>query len=147
LLPITAWVIHLRREGQWPTLNNVNLSDIFSFNEELILEKKNEIKQVDEISIWEKMCNVNTPAGCQSAIELVSKDLSALEPKMYIRGKFELWFFVKFIVKLEELVPEVKLGLPIGENSAVKLLGPRLQIPSSLEKFLRGNITLESSQA
>jgi hypothetical protein len=76
-------------------------------------------------------------------IDLVVKDLLSLEPKIYIRGKFELWFFVKFVVKLEELVPEVKLRVPIGENSAVRLLGPRLQIPSSLEKFLRGNISSE----
>lgn len=67
---------------------------------------------------------------------------------MYIRGKFEMWFFVKFTEKLTRMLQRAisdrggKMGVKtqITEGNAIEVLGPRLQIPLSLEKFLHQNM-------
>jgi hypothetical protein len=74
-------------------------------------------------------------------------ELSAIQTKRYIRGKFELWFFVAFLTKaLEILRASYALdgrNLPgvmeLSEAHAIELLAPRLDEPNSLRKFFEAN--------
>ena len=147
-LPLMAWIISLRRSGLKPNLNNINLSNIFFINDDLSLEKRGEASNIDEIEILEKMCGVTTTQECRSNIDSIAQELANLVPKMYIRGKFEMWFFVKFTEKLTRMLQRAisdrggKMGVKtqITEGNAIEVLGPRLQIPLSLEKFLHQNM-------
>jgi len=149
VLPITAWIIYLRRCKLRPNINNINLSHFFRFNDDLTLEIDLDIKQTNGSSILERMCEVTTPPGCQPEIESIVNELANLDPKLYVRGKFEIWFFVKFVGKLVKLLQgttntigkRIKVRTQINEDNAVEILGPRLQIPSSLEKFLQENLS------
>jgi len=150
VLPITAWIVYLRRKGIQPNINNVNFSRIFYFNEDLVIGKKEEIGLRGEIERLERTCGVVTPKGFLSHLGSLTKEFVELEPKTYIRGKFELWFFVKFIEKLtsmlratiSDLGESIGMKTQISEDNAIEVLGPRLQIPPSLDRFLHENISL-----
>ena len=112
--------------GQKPTLNNLELRKVFLFNDELMLAQKG-----TSSSDLDRICNVTTPARCEAEIDLVVEELKKLEAKRYVRGKFELWFFVKFVAKLVELLKSkmasvggsIKVSTELSETNAIQLLG------------------------
>lgn len=148
MLPITAWIIWARRNSQKPNLRNLDLSKMFILNDDLVLEKTDMCKQSGEITYLERMCQVATPPGWQDNVTLIINELSTLPKKKFIRGKFEVWFLVKFLSKLTMLLREalsenretVKIRTPIGEGNIVAVLGPRIQMPTSVEKFLQEHL-------
>lgn len=74
--------------------------------------------------------------------------LSVEEYKRHLRGKFELWFLVKYINQLPYLLNidrkkgerKYKYKLSICTDNAVSILAPRLLIPIDIEEFLDQNI-------
>lgn len=78
--------------------------------------------------------------------------LSELHPKLWVRGKYELWFFESVILKfLDDLiaarrganqkVPRVPASL--RERRLFDVLAGRTPTPSSLVEFFRGSVGLE----
>jgi hypothetical protein len=139
--PIMVWIVYCRRNGVSPTLNNINLSSICIVDEDCAVKS---LEGLDLINELEQRCRVNTPEGYATACEKISSELLVLESKMYVRGKFELWFFVKFLERLKQGVNDITLELgqrlkvrtTIGKSNAMEVLGPRTDIPESLEIFL-----------
>jgi hypothetical protein len=148
MLPISAWIICLRRRGLSLNLNNVRLARLLSINSDLTIEIRREMKFPGEFNYLEQMCGITTPSECWADFDLTVKELAKLNPKIYIRGKFELWFLVKFVERLLEVLQRaisdaggnISVKTQINEDNAIEVLGPRLQIPPSLEKFLLQNI-------
>jgi hypothetical protein len=112
-----------------------------SFDDDLVLN----VKSFDDVvAYFEKSCGVTSIAELQLELPKIISELRPLEPKTYIRGKYELWFFVKFIDKLIEILRTLSRSLgfsfknrtSIGEENAMEVLGPRLPIPQSLHNFL-----------
>lgn len=77
----------------------------------------------------------------------IRNNLRDEEPKNYIRGKYELWFFVKFLQYLTRKLaakggPEdEKRATPnvaITPGNAVSLLSARIRCPAELRAFLGG---------
>ena len=74
-------------------------------------------------------------------------------PKKYMRGKYELWFFIVFIKKIPPLLNTARdkneqqsvLRVALSPKTAMEILGPRLRIPSSLDIFLEQNLSTLSS--
>jgi hypothetical protein len=72
----------------------------------------------------------------------VEEELERREPKTYIRGKWELWFLVRFIGAfmqvLREHVPGTPRihGIPITMTNAIDVLAPRTESPGALRAFL-----------
>ena len=93
------------------------------------------------------MCRVKTPDDFHLEKDKLILSLKTELPKVFVRGKFELWFFVTF---LNNLVPyiekeffgskKIRINTCVTESNAVEILGPRLQGISSLEEFLQKNI-------
>lgn len=144
ILPLTAWIIFVKRNGQQPNLNNLKLSKACFFNDELSLST---IEMEKLIEVAEQMCGVKTPPGFTTAISSLITELSILEPKKYIRGKFELWFFVEFIKRLAETLKKrvleggesVKVRTQIHEENAIEVLGPRVPIPPGRPVYSQEN--------
>lgn len=83
---------------------------------------------------------------------VVRKYLCSLEPKSYIRGKFELWFFVRFLSQVTNQLSDRSLarinGLPratpgevITYASAIDSLCGLSPLPARLDLFLAINIS------
>lgn len=150
VLPITAWIVYLRRKEKHPNVNNISFQRFFYFGNDLTLEKSEELKQLGEIRLLEQICGEETPAGWLEESHTIIGELSALTPKTYIKGKLELCFFVRFVEKLRRIVDDAISGggrvgviTQLTEDNAIEILGPRLIIPHSLEEFLRRNLTTE----
>lgn len=82
---------------------------------------------------------------------VVRKYLRGLEPKSYVRGKYELWFFVRFLSQVTNQLSDRNLakikGLPratpgevITYASAIDSLCGLSPLPACLDSFLELNI-------
>jgi hypothetical protein len=150
VLPITAWIVYLRREEKRPNVNNISFPRFFYFGNDLTLQKSEELKQLGEIKLLEQICREERPAGWLEESPTIMKELSALTPKTYIKGKLELCFFLRFVEKLRRVLDDsisgsgrVGVRTQLTEDNAIEILGPRLIIPHTLEEFLRRNLTRE----
>lgn len=143
MVSVMAWVICMRKLNQKLNLNNVSLSKIYIINDEMTLELSAEAKSSGETVLFESMCNTKTHADCTKYYNDVILMLQNTSPKSYIRGKFELWFFVNFTSKLLRILHDmgVKSRVQLMEASAVEFLGPRMNPPQSLLQFLALNIS------
>jgi hypothetical protein len=141
ITPLMAWIIDVRTKGYHPNLDNIDLSRIFTFNDNLEVELINDI---DYASI-EATCKL--PPNCTSIVEVneISQKLLSSNPKTYVRGKYELWFIVKFLDKLISILgkfEKLKVKLRISEGTAIAYLSSKAHHPPSLTLFLSTNLSL-----
>jgi hypothetical protein len=95
-----------------------------------------------------------------NAVEYPSQQVTALKsiilrhlghrpPKTFIRGKYELWFFVKFLQATAQMLSSRRLAKESGlrratpkvaltQEAAVELLAGRASCPADLQQFLSG---------
>ncbi len=146
MLPMSAWIIFVRRNGLKPCLDNVKLGKLFIFSTDFELEPVSE----DSIfSYLEQVFSIEIPDNLYIELPNVILELSKNEPKKYIRGKYELWFFIKFLEKLRELLlieggNNVNIRTTIGEANAIEILGPRIILPKSLQDYFVKNKIISS---
>ena len=146
VLVIMAWAIYMKRIGSPPTLNSLDLTKLFQFGPDLVMNKKRDTFRL--LQYLDSVCQVTTPPSSAKHVRSIAKMLLAREPKTYIRGKFEIWFFVQFLRALEDHCREMaghlctafNVRTNISTKNAIEVLGPRLEIPNSLRDFLENNI-------
>ena len=141
LLPIMSWVIYLKKQGYQVNLNNLQIDKLFQLNDNLRICKK---QQKNYLKFLEKHCGVDTSQKCWIQIKKTVEYLKQYDAKSYIRGKYELWFFVTFINKINTIKdtndkPVFKSKTQINEGNAVAILAPRVPFPLSLKLFLEQN--------
>jgi len=152
MIPIMAWILYLRRRQIYPNLSNIKLSRIFRLEDDLqpiIIQGEN-----PPLVQLEQLCGVSTPDTFGADASSVIAELAAIEPKRYLRGKFELWFLVHFFERSIELLNTKlantgktrKLRTQVSETTAVEVLGPRAETPTSLQRFLNTNIINKDHQ-
>ena len=145
MIPIMAWVIALKRQGKKPNIKNIDLSKIYTFNEEMVIVRTRGYNQSSRLAYLEYECGVSTDNHCKTAIRETVRELCNNNPKMFVRGKWEAWFMLEF-VKL--LVPTMKTiadrekkpfkqYMPLHKSNFVEVLVSRTVCPPSLENFIR----------
>ncbi|MDF4456936.1 DUF4435 domain-containing protein [Vibrio parahaemolyticus] len=147
---IMSWVICCRRLSVKPILANVKMKDIFYINENLQLQTlfDCDTKLLEYLSSKSK-ADVSI---LSSFINDVSDEISNLDPRCYIRGKYHLWFFVEFISCSKKALEiangsRIKVHIDVNNASALDYLGPRMKTPGSLETFFLHHISQFSSVA
>src|SRR6185312_13223095 len=135
---VMAWIIHLRRSGHRVVLNNVNMNKVIDLD--------GDCKCTLAANWWSHILSAASVTGIAFdpvAHGTVLTQLTSCDPKTYIRGKFELWFFVSFVTKVLDGVsarmsglPRAVCNVPIRPNTAVDVLAPRLQPPDTLRQFV-----------
>lgn len=139
LLPIMSWAICLKKQGYTVNLNNLQIDKLFQLDKNLKIVKK---QKKNTLKYLEKQCNVDTPENCWIQIKKTADVLKKSDAKYYIRGKYELWFFVTFVNKITTIKKDAsnkslfKSRTQISEGNAVEILAPRLPFPPSLKCFL-----------
>lgn len=146
-LTIFAWIIFVKRAGLRPLLNEIRLSRLYKVTDDLRIVIHGRQKQ-SLLESLEEATGVITPPNSWKQIRAVANELkNTYPPKQYVRGKFELWFFVEFMSKIPELLNSIKgagtrriiVKTNINHGNAIEILGPRLQVPHDLEKFLESH--------
>jgi hypothetical protein len=67
-----------------------------------------------------------------------------MEPKKFLRGKFEIWFMVEFFKKAVQQITtaaqnsggSVEIPVAMEQKNAIRLLAPHSDPPQSLVDFL-----------
>jgi hypothetical protein len=75
------------------------------------------------------------------------KKLKNLEPKKYIRGKFELWYLISFLIDLTKILTErnqakrAMIKIQLTNENAIEVLSGKIPYPKSLNEFLDANLS------
>jgi hypothetical protein len=144
----TAWALYHLEAGRRPIINNINLSYLLTFNEDGELVKQSVGRARRRLAYLDRTCDVSTPTGSSPRIREISRTLEALPSKQWLRGKFEAWFFIKYLemaVKnlrtvAREAGGNATMRTAIHEANFVEVLAPRLNEPDDLCEFLNHHI-------
>jgi hypothetical protein len=134
MLPVMAWIVLARRAGKRPNVNNVNLGALLVVVDcvpRLRAAAFGELKRVTSCEF--------EPAFADLLRE--TRRLSQAPAKCVVRGKFELWFFCRFLESIFSTLrdssgskPEGSIQ-PFSESIARALIG-KVEFPMILEGFI-----------
>ncbi len=97
---ISSWIIYNRKENYSSPLKKVKMNDLFLFeyaNNIIELKLKSDYIAQEKIHEYLKEKTKMSDEICLNSSDINSiKDGLNSEPKLYTRGKFELWFFIEF---------------------------------------------------
>jgi hypothetical protein len=143
MVPIMAQIILWRRDGKQPCLDNIRPEDFFIF-------VKGNIKVKPEFDLAQSRLHyagerVNLQPSPHT--ELVSTEAEFRQrqgAERFIRGKYMLWFLVKFASEIHRSISLVitrfmgppKEKISIGPKNAMVVIAPRIRCPESLQLFL-----------
>lgn len=139
---IMGWIIERRRSGQKVRLRDFSLDTCFFLDEDLSFKRK-----TGGLGAMRRSCS--DPVGVTEwrRVRRVCSELRRVEAKTYIRGKFDLWFFLKFVTRLDEALRETedkrlrpKNRVTLSPSNAVDILAARCPVNHGLEEFLRSNL-------
>ncbi len=142
MLPITAWIVCLKRSGQPVNLDNIACGKIFVFDKDVSLAYHRIQSTADLLAVLEGLCRIVTSEECEKSLHELVDELNNHEPKTIVRGKYELWFFIAFLNQLlaNLAVAGARTKVQLTEANAIEVLGPRLAPSPSLDLFLRTNL-------
>ena len=145
MLPITAWILHRKLNDERLNLNNMKISRICSIDKNLNLQV---VDLESAIKSFERQCGVERLGEIKDDALSIADKLAEMNPKNYIRGKYELEFFTQFVNRLfdsfkgrpDQYGQNIKILVNISNANAFEILGPRVQPPDSLRDFLQNNL-------
>ncbi|RKZ46100.1 MAG: hypothetical protein DRR16_20800 [Candidatus Parabeggiatoa sp. nov. 3] len=150
--PMMAWAIAQKkketelalianRKEKGLNLKNLNLNKVFEFDSDL--------KPLKREKGWEnlkKACAFNHKLSYDN-IKKELKKLKNLEPKQYIRGKFELWYLIHFLIYLTKILTtknqtqRAMIKVQLTNENAIEMFSGKIPYPKSLTEFLKGNLS------
>ena len=147
VVPLMAWIVFVRRAGMRPNLANIQLRELFAFSSDCRVR----IKPGERHDNLCQTTGIKAPKGTLTRVREVAEELKRLPPKRYVRGKFELWFFVEFLKHLLTHLQNsavgtggrVRLRIPLEHSNIVALMSGRISAPPSLDLFLRVHLSPE----
>jgi len=145
MLPLMAISVWFRRKGFGVAFDNFDPGKSFIFDSSLKLTRRARRRGSPTISQYFVKClGPNARPPSIGAICKTVRQISVHHPKCLIRGKYELWFFVRFLDKARELLDSAGGGYSIHQQvalpSAMELLGPRTPPPLKLRDFIANHI-------
>lgn len=146
MAPIMAQIILWKRESRRPCLDNINMKELFYFSDGKLSLKNEFVQSATRIEFAGKCCCCE----CSSSDLLSESEHNFRQnngSKIFIRGKYVLWFFVQFCLNIYESIDKFctkyskkpKVRVSIGQTNALVVIGPRVRIPDSLKDFIRHN--------
>jgi hypothetical protein len=137
--PFMIWVIFHRKARAALNLGNVKMSDLFDIDDEFRVRKR-----VGAFDAFRKQAGVSEAKVSVREILKLFKSLGDMSSKTLVRGKYEMWFFlrcldrVRNILRLRASKGERGLFIPlqIDQNSIFSLVGASWNLEPELGRFL-----------
>lgn len=137
-----SWVLCMREAGNKLNLNNINLTNVFSFKDDGTVSRKEGAFQK-----FRRCVTVDNAEIDITRYRYWHNYLKNIEPKLWIRGKYDLWFFEKTLSCLigrlrkehkENPVQTGKIVVPacLKSNSSIEVICGKIEPPQSLANFL-----------
>ena len=140
-----TWIILWKRKNYKPSLDNIEMKHLFSLKEGK-LETNSKPKDKATLSEYlHKKCNIED-IDDSDFTSIVTEFEESDGPNKFVRGKYELWFLVSFVISIYTSISTLsskkktkppKMHVTLGYQNAVELIGPRAPIPISLRVFLK----------
>lgn len=137
--PIISWILIVRSHKLKANLNMIDLSKLYSFDKNLTLILSN----IDKLAYLEKVTQVKTPSVYLTVFKSWYLTINSLPNyKLYLRGKYEMWFMITFFNQLNDYLElnhnhKSKVKTNINQSNAIEIIGPRTAIPDRLSDFLK----------
>jgi Protein of unknown function (DUF4435) len=130
MVPIMAQILLWRRNNERAMLNDIGMSDFFSFNAGSlqIIEKPNGKANVSECI--HEHCKI----PYDPTKEITSVETELMQGDIYkktTRGKFLFWFLISFCISVKK-----KMNVEISHKNGMTIIGNRARTPSSLRQFV-----------
>ncbi|MGE4519930.1 MAG: DUF4435 domain-containing protein [Desulfobacteraceae bacterium] len=142
LIPIMAWIVHWKRSGEKPCLNDIEMKHLFSLSQGKVTIQSNPKGKIIP-DYLHGQCNIIYSNTIN--ISLIEQELRDNENILQvIRGKYLLWFFVEFALSIYKeinifssvLEKPPKMHVAVSQSNGVIFTAPRARIPESLRLFL-----------
>ena len=128
------------RKEKGLNINNANLNKVFELDSDFKpLKKRNGFENLKKAASFNYQLNFESFKN-----EL--KKISGLEPKKYIRGKFELWYLISFLTLLSKTLTaknqpkRAVIKVQLTYENAIEILGGKVPYPKLLNNFLDENL-------
>jgi hypothetical protein len=135
---IMATIIHYRKCGSRPVLNEVDPGKLVQFNTEFRVARV-----PDWITYFKGVSGVPSDPDWRLVAE-IDAELAKREYKTYLRGKFEIWFFVAFVNRVAAVVSErvgdqarAVIHTHLTTSNVVEVLAGRVNPSEHLQVFLK----------
>lgn len=156
ILSISAWIVYHRKHQHKMNLGNVDLSNLFTINNDFEISKKIDPKYNSTLHYLEQITKLQSPQPIWKEITQIARKLNDLDNhKKFVRGKFEIWFLYAFCRKvIHHFIPELnkkikiqnqqgipkqeiyKIHIELKEQNILEITAPRLVVPEDLKQFL-----------
>lgn len=147
---IIAWVLAWMKNGKKPCLNNINMKHLFEIKQDRIIKKKRPDECRGATTYLSKKLRMSI-RGYAKEKDRILLELRKAQPKTFVRGKFELWYFIEFASYIHDNYDRFcsalkgkrkpKCYVSISQRNATLIISPLSKMPESLEQFLTHNIT------
>tara|TARA_R110001599_G_scaffold331474_1_gene546278 strand:+ start:3167 stop:4075 length:909 start_codon:yes stop_codon:yes gene_type:complete len=133
---LIAWIVYIKRNNIKVTLNEIDLGKLFRFSKEIDFKARGG-KQTEYL---EKITGVTTPENSWGDILKIINEIRTMNPKVVIRGKFEIWFFIQFLIEYKDsLAKPNKVNTHLTNANCIEICAPRVIMPESLVRFIHEN--------
>lgn len=134
-----AWLLCCRRQGLKVNLKNIKLTDIIDITDDLDVNVK--ISGVDLLSYLHEKSNADGEVLLGS-FQDAKIELAEFPFEKYVRGKFHLWFLLRFYEKSKLVLEKangnrIKTHFNMNEFTIIDFLAPRIDTPARLKNFYR----------
>lgn len=157
MLSISSWVVYCRKNNFKVNLSDIDISKIFEISIDFKIKKK---VSSGHRNPFEYICETTKTShfNIQSIKEIYKQLKEIHPPKIFIRGKYELWFLYAFCKNtIDVTVPKInkeikkynstnenkltkcKVAISIRPENIVQVLAPRVRIPNDISTFLNTN--------
>lgn len=135
---LMAWVLAARRQMNGrPNLQNAGMSWVFP-----LAQADGSMRRRRPIARdLESRCQVGGPIPWRCCLA-AGRELRGRDPKAFVRGRWELWFFIQFCRRVRAALEQQAgterpgTGADLNEANAVEILGARLPYPKRVLAFL-----------
>lgn len=149
--PIMVWGIFHRKLGKEISFDKVKPGKLFEVR---AIEGKTEVvpkygeNDHDYVQLLDQLCEICTSDSFFVERQKMTQDISSLEPKVYTRGKYELWVMLRYIDltlqtlrRGENVQYKIRYSLSnLGDRDRSKVIAKMLQpLPRTLSTFLEQN--------
>jgi hypothetical protein len=140
---LMAWVVCARCNRRRVNLSNASLGRVFEFTDDLDVKWRE-----DGFAQFRRDVGQATYSPPFTELLAKTRSLRLLHPKAFVRGKFELWFFVNFVKQAVDHLRSaaalhggvVETTVPLEMRNAVSALAVHAEVPESLRDFMHRHL-------
>lgn len=143
MIPVMAWIIHWKRSGFKPSLDNIQMKHIFYIKDGKLNQFPRPKNKSDVTEYIHSQCQIPVDKSFDvSTIENEFKDDDLF--LRFVRGKYVFWFFIEFVTTIHNdivnIIPSIKTPpnprVSFGHGNGFLVVAPYSRIPESLRSFL-----------